>query len=88
MVIVLLWAAAASLSPTPAAQAPAGASLPAKISAAAIADDKVSCRNVKVVGTRIRQRVCHTEAEWREEERLAREALKDRERNPQTPQNQ
>ena len=88
MTIAFFWAAAATLSTNVGPEAPAAAGLPAKTPAAAIADDKVSCRNVKVVGTRIRQRVCHTEAEWREEERLAREALKDRERNPQTPQNQ
>ena len=85
--IAFLWASAATLS-TSVGPAAAAVALPGKTPAAVVDGGKVSCRNVKVVGTRIRQRVCHTAAEWREEERLAREALKDRERNPQTPRNQ
>lgn len=47
---------------------------------ASAADDEVSCRNEKLLGTRISKRVCKSREQLRLEEAAAREMMKNRDR--------
>lgn len=72
------FALLASLMATPllAQDAAAERAIPAEQTSAASAEDqKVKCRSVFVVGSRIPERICRTRAEWAQIERETREAM-------------
>jgi len=72
--------AAARAAETAAAHAPAD--VRGRASEAEVRKGKKVCRGLAVTGSRFRQKVCHTQAEWDEIEFAHKEKMRDIDRQP------
>lgn len=93
MMLFNLAAVALAVFTTQTAPAPAPAQEPATTPAQGITDTRASateesnkkvCKSVQVLGTRIPQRVCHTQTEWDQMARENAEAIRSAHNNSST----